>query len=89
MILRAKVESNNIYIYTLGKEWYIIFYILGPLFIKDSDTSATIVIGIVSWGVGCGLRYHPGYYTRVDKLLPWIYHTIEYSNYKLEECTSS
>ena len=53
---------------------------------KNGDSNITIIVGIVSWGVGCGVKYHPGYYARVDKLLPWIYQAIRYSDYKKEKC---
>lgn len=41
----------------------------GPL------VSRRILIGIVSWGIGCGLGRFPGVYTRVSVLRDWITNT--------------
>ncbi|CAG7835560.1 unnamed protein product [Allacma fusca] len=42
----------------------------GPLFMKRDAQGHYEQIGVVSWGIGCGL--FPGVYTRVDKYLDWI-----------------
>ncbi|XP_068772590.1 transmembrane protease serine 5 [Struthio camelus] len=47
----------------------------GPLVCWDGSTWR--LIGIVSWGQGCGEPNHPGVYTNVAQLLPWIYHVTE------------
>ncbi|KAM6149631.1 serine protease 52-like [Erethizon dorsatum] len=46
----------------------------GPLVcLKKKKKSAWYQLGIVSWGMGCGRKEHPGVYTRVSKYLLWIH----------------
>lgn len=40
----------------------------GPLY----DLSTKRVVGITSWGFGCGDRHFPGVYTRVSACLSWV-----------------
>ncbi|NXI74450.1 TMPS5 protease, partial [Anseranas semipalmata] len=47
----------------------------GPLVCQDELTWR--LVGIVSWGQGCAEPNHPGVYTNVAQLLPWIYHITE------------
>ncbi|KAL1492643.1 hypothetical protein ABEB36_010872 [Hypothenemus hampei] len=48
----------------------------GPLMYQLKN-GRWVMIGIVSWGIGCGNKGSPGIYTRVDKYIPWIIrHTI-------------
>ncbi|KFV01190.1 Transmembrane protease serine 5, partial [Pterocles gutturalis] len=42
----------------------------GPLVCQDQFTWR--LVGIVSWGQGCAEPNHPGVYTNVAQLLPWI-----------------
>ncbi|XP_009980441.1 PREDICTED: transmembrane protease serine 5-like [Tauraco erythrolophus] len=47
----------------------------GPLVCQDELVWR--LVGIVSWGQGCAEPNHPGVYTNVAQLLPWIYATTE------------
>ncbi|NXO49130.1 TMPS5 protease, partial [Aramus guarauna] len=47
----------------------------GPLVCQDEF--AWRLVGIVSWGQGCAEPNHPGVYTNVAQLLPWIYDITE------------
>ncbi|KAF8767223.1 Collagen alpha-3(VI) chain like protein [Argiope bruennichi] len=46
---------------------------------EDGDTYWTQV-GIVSWGLGCGLAKTYGYYTHVHKLVDWVISNISLKN---------
>lgn len=41
-----------------------------PLFAEVDGEG--VIVGITSWGVGCGRPYRPGVYTRVSYYLEWI-----------------
>ncbi|XP_072929276.1 trypsin-1 isoform X1 [Epargyreus clarus] len=42
----------------------------GPLLLQQGDKFQ--IVGIVSWGVGCGRPGYPGVYTRITRYLPWL-----------------
>ena len=44
----------------------------GPLVAKVPNTSPYSLIGVVSWGAGCGRAFYPGVYARVTAVMPWI-----------------
>ncbi|KAK2859467.1 hypothetical protein Q5P01_004087 [Channa striata] len=45
----------------------------GPLSCQEPGGGRWFLIGIVSWGSGCGRPNLPGVYTRVNKFTSWIY----------------
>ncbi|CAG7729620.1 unnamed protein product [Allacma fusca] len=42
----------------------------GPLFVEDDDRN--MLVGVVSWGVGCARKKSPGVYARVSQFSRWI-----------------
>ncbi|XP_034230114.1 trypsin-1 [Thrips palmi] len=44
----------------------------GPLIVGTGEDGRNQVVGIVSWGVGCGRPGYPGVYTRVTRYLDWV-----------------
>ncbi|XP_039626535.1 transmembrane protease serine 5-like isoform X2 [Polypterus senegalus] len=49
----------------------------GPLVCQSKGT--WWLVGIVSWGDGCGRQNRPGVYTNVSDLLDWVYHKLQVS----------
>ncbi|XP_039987513.1 transmembrane protease serine 13a [Xiphias gladius] len=47
----------------------------GPLVCRGD--SRWYLVGITSWGAGCGEKNKPGVYTKVGSVLPWIYSNMQ------------
>ncbi|XP_013860680.1 transmembrane protease serine 13a isoform X1 [Austrofundulus limnaeus] len=49
----------------------------GPLVCQGQENNLWNLVGITSWGAGCGEQNKPGVYTKVRNVLPWIYSTMQ------------
>ncbi|KAF7218912.1 transmembrane protease serine 13a [Nothobranchius furzeri] len=47
----------------------------GPLVCQGG--SLWYLVGLTSWGAGCGQQNKPGIYTKVSSVLPWIYSSMQ------------
>ena len=44
----------------------------GPLILPNGSNNAPLLVGIVSWGVGCAYSIYPGVFVRVSHYRQWI-----------------
>merc|ERR1712080_432321 len=67
----SKIEDNNICAGAKGKD-SCQGDSGGPAVWADGADNQAVVVGVVSWGYGCGREGYPGVYTRVSSYLDWI-----------------
>ena len=48
----------------------------GPFAIENPQTNRTVLIGIISWGDGCGKKGKYGVYTRITNFVDWIFNSM-------------
>mmetsp|Transcript_560 Transcript_560/g.635 ORF Transcript_560/g.635 Transcript_560/m.635 type:complete len:667 (+) Transcript_560:1-2001(+) len=62
----------------------------GPLVVRGSSSQKDVLVGVVSWGYGCGEPTFPGVYARVSAVQNWIETTIcQNSDYPPSFCNNS
>jgi len=44
----------------------------GPLIWRNDDRDRFELVGVVSWGIGCASKHHPGVFTKLSYFLSWI-----------------
>jgi len=53
----------------------------GPLIWENKDRGVYELIGVVSWGIGCASRNHPGVFAKLSYFLPWVMRKTSSSTY--------
>ena len=47
----------------------------GPM-VGTNENGETVLVGVVSWGIGCAREGYPGVYARVANYIDWLQETI-------------
>ena len=59
----------------------------GPLIARGRNPESDVLLGIVSWGNGCGIANFPGIYSRVSTYNAWIQDKLcRFSRHRLASC---
>lgn len=75
-VMRHTISDNMLCAGTLGdRKDACIGDSGGPMITKYKDT--WFLVGLVSWGEGCGKKEKFGVYTKVSQYLEWIQHHID------------
>ena len=81
-----KTSSLKIIYYLLWKwnqtlQKYSCLEDFGCPLVAYTAKSSPVLVGVVSWGIGCAYDGYPGVYARVSAFVEWISQTIERNAY--------
>ncbi|KAL7849556.1 hypothetical protein SRHO_G00211790 [Serrasalmus rhombeus] len=85
LIGQAQCASPVVYGNSITSRMLCAGYLNGKVDACQGDSGGPLVyfgrqwmlVGVVSWGVGCARQGRPGVYTNVDQMLNWVYSVME------------